>query len=152
LFTKEQYANQLLMNENILKTSELTKEQQLKASLARENSLQNSQLKKEQQIKWGMAAGIGLLLLSAVIIFGLYQNQKKKNSIISKQATDLEVLMKEIHHRVKNNLQVVSSLLDLQSHSITDSQAQEAVKEGKYKVWRLFIKIYIVKGISKGSG
>jgi two-component sensor histidine kinase len=42
--------------------------------------------------------------------------------------------MKEIHHRVKNNLQVVSSLLDLQSHSISDVQAHEAVKEGKNRV------------------
>ncbi|MBL0145886.1 MAG: sensor histidine kinase [Chitinophagaceae bacterium] len=42
--------------------------------------------------------------------------------------------MKEIHHRVKNNLQVVSSLLDLQSHTMKDVQASEAVKEGKNRV------------------
>lgn len=134
LFIKEQYANQLLVNENKLKTSELNKEQQLKAALARENSLQTNQLKKEKQIKWGLATGIALLSFSGIAIFALYKNQKKKNSVIQRQATDLEVLMKEIHHRVKNNLQVVSSLLDLQSHSITDSQAHEAVKEGKNRV------------------
>jgi len=47
---------------------------------------------------------------------------------------DKEVLLKEIHHRVKNNMQIVSSLLDLQSISIKDTQAAEAMKEGKNRV------------------
>lgn len=132
---KSEYAyNQLLVSENELKKSELDKEQALKASLQRENNLQTNQLTKEKQIKWGLIASSSLLLLSGLSIFGLYRKQKQKNNLIQKQSTDLEVLMKEIHHRVKNNLQVVSSLLDLQSHSITDSQAHEAVKEGKNRV------------------
>jgi two-component system, sensor histidine kinase PdtaS len=67
-------------------------------------------------------------------------NKKKKeqlatqNSIIEKSLTEKEFLMKEIHHRVKNNLQVVSSLLKLQSHYIKDEQAQEAVKDSRNRV------------------
>lgn len=130
----EQAYNVLLLSENNLKQLQLAKEQQLKNALSRENNLQTSQLAKEMQARWLLIGGIGLLLLSAFSIFTLYQKQKKKNIVIQKQATDLEVLMKEIHHRVKNNLQVVSSLLDLQSHTITDSQASAAVKEGKNRV------------------
>jgi len=130
----EQAYNALLLSENNLKQSQLSKEQQLKDALARENTLQTSQLTKEKQTRWLLTGGIVLLLLSGFSIFVLYQKQKNKNAIIQKQATDLEVLMKEIHHRVKNNLQVVSSLLDLQSHTITDSQASAAVKEGKNRV------------------
>jgi two-component sensor histidine kinase len=130
----EQAYNGLLLSENNLKQVQLAKEQQLKNALSRENNLQTSQLTKAKQTRWLLIGGIGLLLLSGIAIFTLYRKQKNKNAIIQKQATDLEVLMKEIHHRVKNNLQVVSSLLDLQSHTITDSQASAAVKEGKNRV------------------
>ncbi len=113
---------------------EKEKETALNAALGRENNLKANELGKEKKLRWSLLAGAGVLLLSGISIFVLYKKQKNKNAIIQKQATDLEVLMKEIHHRVKNNLQVVSSLLDLQSHTITDSQASAAVKEGKNRV------------------
>lgn len=131
---KEKVNNELLAKENSLKQSELEKEAALKAALRRENELNTTQLKKEKTIKAGLIIGVLLLLLSAGAILWLYQNQKKKNLLIQKQADDLQVLMKEIHHRVKNNMQIVSSLLDLQSISIKDTQASEAVKEGKNRV------------------
>jgi two-component sensor histidine kinase len=70
----------------------------------------------------------------AAIISYQYWRQKNKNVIIKKQADELQTLIKEIHHRVKNNMQIVSSLLDLQSLTIKDGQASEAVKESKNRV------------------
>ena len=70
----------------------------------------------------------------------LYQIKKRKNclrmqkQLIEKSLQEKEVLLREIHHRVKNNLQIVSSLLSLQSNYITDEQALQAVRESRNRV------------------
>jgi len=54
--------------------------------------------------------------------------------LIEEKNTENELLLGEIHHRVKNNLQVISSLLSLQERNITDKTAKAAILEGKERV------------------
>ena len=52
--------------------------------------------------------------------------KKKAEEIILKNIEEKEILLKEIHHRVKNNLQIITSLLNLQANSV-DSESVKAI-------------------------
>ncbi|MER0438111.1 histidine kinase dimerization/phosphoacceptor domain -containing protein [Emticicia sp. W12TSBA100-4] len=101
---------------------------------------------------------IGLLFTALLTAFILYRNNRQKqkaNTILQEQKEKInsqnitlettlnqltaknaenELLLKEIHHRVKNNLEVVSSLLALQSAKIEDPEIQDAMLASQNRV------------------
>jgi len=58
-----------------------------------------------------------------------FLERKKIEEKLSATVSEKEFLIKEIHHRVKNNLQIISSLLNLQSDNITDARIKEKYTE-----------------------
>lgn len=80
--------------------------------------------------RWFNGLLITLLVLAGgmtAFFYGLY----RKNHRISRQN---EVLIREQNHRVKNNLQSISSLLSLQSRELQDSKALEVINESRNRV------------------
>lgn len=61
-------------------------------------------------------------------------NLRKKNIQLNETLKEKAMLMKEIHHRVKNNLQIISSLLNLQIRSELDSEATNALESSRDRI------------------
>ncbi len=64
-------------------------------------------------------------------------DQKRSEEQIKKSLKEKEVLLKEIHHRVKNNLQVIISLLNLQADKLKDEASVEAFKEANHRIYSM---------------
>lgn len=65
-----------------------------------------------------------------------YKNEeiKYQRDQIKDKEKEKSLLLKEIHHRVKNNFQIVSSLLELQTKNIEDEKALELANDGKNRI------------------
>ncbi len=97
--------------------------------------------KRQQNIIYSLIGAANVFLIIGILIFRLYKQKQRNNgklreqyAIILSQKEENEILLKEIHHRVKNNLQIISSLLDLQSRGANDEGTKMAVNDGQNRV------------------
>lgn len=154
---KEAYTNQLLFKKRsdsmfnseindkvtqIQMTYEFDKKQEL---IKRQQNEKDQKLKSvsNKQRNFLIAIAMTLFFLSLLTV-GIYFNLKsyKKQKLIVEQQkeviqnslTEKETLLREIHHRVKNNLQIISSLLNMQSEDIEDAKVLLSIQEGQSRV------------------
>lgn len=109
--------------------------------LKTKEALQHQTIRQKTNERNAWLAGALLLSLIVSVIYIAYRQKKKANTVltiqkntIEKQHHEKELLLREIHHRVKNNLQVVSSILSLQSYKIADKNVSLAMKESRARV------------------
>ena len=121
--------------------------------------LQETKIKQQKKAK---ILYISIASLLAMSMFGMYftiKNIRKKRRALQLLNTELDVknkqnelLLKEIHHRVKNNLEMVKSLLALQSAQLDDSASKDAMLASQNRVQSMGIihqKLY--QGNNLGS-
>ena len=123
--------------------------------LTREAQLQDARLQSAWFIRNVIFGGAGMLLLLLLLGYNRYQLKLRSNRQMKQQQEEIykqnlslqelistqdklleekEWLLKEIHHRVKNNLQIVMSLLNTQASFLDDKDALSAIRESRYRM------------------
>jgi two-component system, sensor histidine kinase PdtaS len=134
------YQDSLVNKENIQKIEQIKSQYELdkkESEIQLLNELNNAQ----RQLAYLLSGGVILFIVLAILLFLNNRQRKRTNSklfaqkeIIESREKEKALLLKELNHRVKNNLQMVSSLLNLQSQELSDHPAIEAIRAGRYRV------------------
>ncbi len=127
--------------------------------LSRKEELNKVQLAKnkidiESKTLINMGLIMGLILSVGFIIFFFInnKNRRKRNEVLRKSLKEKEILFKEVHHRVKNNFQVISSLLNLQANNNDNELVKLALHKAKDRVSSMALvheKLYLSDDLSK---
>ena len=78
--------------------------------------------------------------------------RKQAEDTVQATLREKEILLREIHHRVKNNMQVISSLFNLEAGHITAENARRVLKEGQLRIRSMALvheKLYQSRDLSK---
>jgi len=143
----EHYKNHIIYKDSIKEEREMKiaerlefakeaaeKDQEI-SQLANENRIQRFKAKQQQTLKIVLFIILALALLLLFVIFNRFRLKKKALKIIQEKNEENKLLMREIHHRVKNNLQIILSLLGAQidSHK-SNTELEEALMESQNKI------------------
>ncbi|MEB2782260.1 tetratricopeptide repeat protein [Algoriphagus sp. C2-6-M1] len=71
----------------------------------------------------------GILVIFLFLLYRVFLRKKRYSTLLEKKNQEKEFLLKEIHHRVKNNLETISSLLTLQIAKIDDPKFKQVMEE-----------------------
>lgn len=145
--SKHAYADSLKIQKYNKSVVELEKkynaEKKASELIAKEKEIAISEREKQdkQNIIILLSIGGGVLFVLSIGLLVLYRRVSHASELIKKQSQSIdktlkqkEILLQEVHHRVKNNLQLIASLLNLQLMSIENESARRAIEESKSRV------------------
>jgi two-component sensor histidine kinase len=125
-------------------------EQREFAAAEHDSQVKQSQVEEAKQKSYRASLIAGVLVLCIIIVFLIANNRRARrreiqlsfknqqiqvqNSQIEQSLKEKEALIKEIHHRVKNNLQIITSMLNLQIGKIDDEKTESIFFEAKQRI------------------
>ena len=112
---------------------------------------QESKIQRQRATQTFIIVVTAMLVVVLVLLYTTLRSNSRKKELLEKQNEEKEYLLKEIHHRVKNNLEIVSSLLALQSAQIKDRKIADAMQKSEQRVHSMSMihqKLYQGKSLS----
>jgi len=120
---------------------EIEKKEQEILLLSTQNEVQKLKLDRNKILIISFSIGFGLAIILVLVTYKGYKKKQVVNKLLEKQKEEItkkneekKAMLQEIHHRVKNNLQVVNSLLKFQSREIEDEKVVNMFKEAQSRV------------------
>src|SRR5690554_798256 len=100
-----------------------------------ERALENEIENQRKNIFYISFSVVLLLLVTALfVIYYRLQSSREKNRYITKESEERKLLLQEVHHRVKNNFQIVSSMLRLQSYNFDNEELRLNFEEAVNRI------------------
>ena len=114
--------------------------------LEQKDKVQQATLRQSDLMRNVTLAGIFVLLVVTGLVYSQYRTKQRsnkeineKNQALEQLVRDKDWLVKEIHHRVKNNFHIVASLLEIQSSYLKNKEALSAIKESQHRIHSMSI-------------
>ncbi|EJG03169.1 histidine kinase dimerization/phosphoacceptor domain -containing protein [Flavobacterium sp. F52] len=172
------YKDSILNEEASKRIEELTlqyqvvkKDKDLKAKennnklLVKQNKLQEEKLWRSNLIRNLSVLGVLVLGIFIALLYNRHKTNKRNNRLLQQQqdeiaennealshlVTEKDWLLKEIHHRVKNNLHMIMSLLNSQSYFLQDKAAISAIQSSQHRIQSMSLihqKLYMADNLS----
>ena len=102
--------------------------------LNQQAQIQQAEIRQNRLTRNVVIAGAALLLVFLCYLFYQFRAKQKINHKLKGLVEEKEFLLKEIHHRVKNNLQIVISLLNTQSKFLDNERALAAISQSRHRM------------------
>lgn len=141
----EVYHDSLVNVENVRETEQLESQYHLDKKDANIQILKLENRNKRNTVI-GLSIGTFILLVMLFFVYRLqmlrkraYQKMSEQKAIIEKREQEKALLLKELNHRVKNNLQMVSSMFSLQAGQLRGTPAEEALTAGRRRIDALML-------------
>lgn len=85
----------------------------------------DQQIEDQRQMILIISIGLAILFLLILLILHAYRLKQKSNYLSKKRLEEKSMMVREMHHRVKNNLQLVSSMIGIQSRNMTEENQEK---------------------------